>query len=279
MNIVESMVWNMKIGIIGYGSMGKMLVDKFLDYKENLFEAIYVTNRTYEKIESLENECQVCKSCKEVAQAADIVFVCVRPVDIKSVLYDIAEVIDERTLLVSLNGSILFEQLESICKNGIAKVIPSVTAEVNQSQTLVCYNKWVKEEDKESLKQVLSVLGKVIELPEDEMGMGSELVSCMPGFMAAIMHEICQAARMHTDIPDEEIVQMVLNTMVGTGELMLKNKYSFEEVESRVATKGGITEVGTKIIHERFPEVAEAIFEDTLEKRMQTTQMAQEMFD
>ncbi len=270
---------NMKIGIIGYGSMGKMLVDKFLAYKENLFEAIYVTNRTYEKIESLENECHVCKSCKEVAQATDIVFVCVRPVDIKSVLSDIAEVIDERTLLVSLNGSILFEQLESICKNGIAKVIPSVTAEVNQSQTLVCYNKWVKEEDKESLKQVLSVLGKVIELPEDEMGMGSELVSCMPGFMAAIMHEISQAARMHTDIPDEEIVQMVLNTMVGTGELMLKNKYSFEEVESRVATKGGITAVGTKIIHERFPEIAEAIFEDTLEKRKQTTQMAQKMFD
>jgi len=110
------------------------------------------------------------------------------------------------------------------------------------------------------------------------MGMGSELVSCMPGFIAAIFHEICISAKQHTDIPEEEIIRMVLNTMVGTGKLMLEKNYSFENVVSRVATKGGITEEGTKVIEAQFPKVADDLFEKTLEKRRQTTEKAQKSF-
>ena len=40
----------------------------------------------------------------------------------------------------------------------------------------------------------ISYASDVIELPEEEMGMGSELVSCMPGFIASIFDVICQEA-------------------------------------------------------------------------------------
>lgn len=46
----------MKIGIIGYESMGKMLLEK-LSQAENLTETgIFVANRTYKKIEHLNKE-------------------------------------------------------------------------------------------------------------------------------------------------------------------------------------------------------------------------------
>ena len=54
-------------------------------------------------------------------------------------------------------------------------------------------------------------MGTVIELPESEMGMGSELVSCMPGFIAAIFNEICLSAQKHTNIKPEEVVQMLFS--------------------------------------------------------------------
>jgi len=71
---------------------------------------------------------------------------------------------------------------------------------------------------------------------------------------------------------------MVLNTMGGTGKLMLEKDYSFEQVVSRVATKGGITEEGTKVIREQLPEVIDELFNRTLEKRRQTTINAQKSF-
>lgn len=125
---------------------------------------------------------------------------------------------------------------------------------------------------------MLYSIGSVIELPESEMGMGSELVSCMPGFIAAIFNEICISAQKHTSIATKEVVQMVLNTMIGTGQLMIENNCSYQDVITRVATKGGITEEGVKVIQESFPQVSDAIFDKTLEKRRQTTLNSQKAF-
>lgn len=268
-----------KIGIIGYGSMGRMLVEKFLDSKAASAENLLVANRTIEKIVHLKDKCTVCESNQELVTEADIVFLCVRPVDMKDILSEIKDYIKEDSLLVSLNGSIMFEQLIQICKGKIAKAIPSVTAEVNQSQTLVCYNEQVTDVDKECLTGLLSYMGMVIELPENEMGMGSELVSCMPGFIAAIFQELCASAKKHTSLSESQIARMVLHTMVGTGTLMREKEYSFEDVIARVATKGGITEEGTKVIEEQFPKVADQVFDKTLEKRRQTTEKAQRSFE
>ena len=83
-------------------------------------------------------------------------------------------------------------------------------------------------------------MGIVIELPEEEMGTGSELVSCMPGFIASMFDVVCQSAKSHTSLTVEQIVQMVTNTLYGTGRLMLEQNLSFDQVVRRVATKGSI---------------------------------------
>ena len=59
---------------------------------------------------------------------------------------------------------------------------------------------------------------------------------------------------------------------------MLENNYSYQDVISRVATKGGITEEGVKVIQESFPQLTDAVFDKTLEKRRQTALKAQEAF-
>ena len=272
-----------KIAIIGCGSMGKMLLEKIINSKIIPEDNLFVANRTLEKVQVLKekyNNIHICRTNKEAAENSDIIFICVRPSDIKTVLLEIIDVLDNSKHIISLNGSVLFEQIETVCKNNkISKVIPSVTAEVNESQTLVCHNSKVTEEDKIVLNKILETFGKVIELPENEMGMGAELVSCMPGFIAAIFNEIAVVAQEHTKIPEEQIINMLLNTMMGTSKLMLENKLSFEEVIIRVATKGGITEEGIKVIHDKLPEVVKEVFEKTLEKRKLTTENAIKAFN
>ena len=265
----------MNIGIIGYGSMGSMLVEKLSVNKET---QLFVYNRTIEKLKSLPPEINICSSNSDLASKTDIIIMCVRPFDIKLVLYEIAESVRADTLIVSLNGSVSFASMEKIINHKMAKVIPSLTAEIGKSQTLVCFNKKTGEDDKANLKSLFKYMGDVILLPENEMGMGSELVSCMPGFIASIFDVLCSTAREHTSIPEEEIVSMVLNTLCSTGELMLSKKMSFNDVVTRVATKGGITEEGTKVVYEQFPAIARDLFEKTLEKRKQTALKAEEIF-
>lgn len=267
----------MNTGIIGYGSMGKMLLEKFSDAgyaPENL----YVFNRTESKLAGIGKTVTVCHSQTELAACCDIIFLCVPPSAIKAVLEGIRTEVKESSLLVSLNGSVTFEQMGRIVKHKMAKAIPSVTAEINKSQTLVCYNELANATDRKNLELLLGYIGNVIELPEREMGMGSELVSCMPGFIASVFDVICQAAGEHTEIPYDQVIRMVLNTMCATGELMLKKRMSFDEVVARVATKGGITEEGTRVIYEQFPKTADKLFEKTLAKRKLTAERAEEYF-
>ena len=259
----------MKVGIIGYGSMGKMLLWKFAEKGSIAKQDLYVFNKTIGKCDEAKDIAQIV-SAKEIAANCDITFVCVRPADIKVVLEEIKDSVKEGTLIVSLNGSVSFESISTVIDCQTAKVIPSLTAEIGRSQTLVCYNGKVTETNKNALKTLLSSIGDVIELPEKEMGMGSELVSCMPGFIASIFDVICNSAKKHTSIPDDQIVRMVLQTMSATGDLMLQKDMTFGDVVTRVATPGGITEEGTKVVYEGFPETADLLFEKTLEKRRQT---------
>jgi len=268
----------MKIGIIGYGSMGKMLLWKFSGNAGIAKDDLLVANRTPEKLSEAKCIATICDNTT-LAGTADIVFVCVRPSDMKTVLSEISSSLKDDALLVTLNGSITFDMIAKLVNCRTAKVIPSLTAEIDRSQTIVCYNSLVTDEDKILLSGLLSSFGKVIELPENEVGMGSELVSCMPGFIASIFDVICNSAEGHTEIPKEQIVKMVLNTMSATGDLMLQKDLSFNDVVTRVATKGGITEEGTKVIYDMFPSAADEMFNKTLEKRRMTAEKAAASFE
>ena len=309
----------MKVGIIGFGSMGKMLAEKFSASGLVSKNSLLLASRSPEKLKDAKKWATIVGSNAELAASSDIVFLCLRPFDLKGVLEEIRDSLKEDALLVSLNGSVSFANLEKSVAGGsdaaggahageaggsgavdddtvtvsesasarsggtparrIAKVIPSVTAEVDRSQTLVCYNDNVTTEDKGNLKRLLTCLGDIIELPENEMGMGSELVSCMPGFIASIFDVLVRSAEEHTEIPHDQVVRMVLQTMIATGELMLKKDMSFEDVVTRVATPGGITEEGTKVVYENFPETARVLFEKTLQKRKLTAEKAEAQFE
>lgn len=191
---------------------------------------------------------------------------------------EIKPVVNNEKLLVSLNGSVSFATIEKVIHCKTSKVIPSITAEINKSQTLVCHNKLVTLEDKTLIKDILNKFGTVIELPESEMGMGSELVSCMPGFMASIFDVLCNSAKKPTEISEKQIVEMVLKTLEATSSLMLNKNYTFENVVDRVATKGGITQDGTSVVYENFPAIADELFQKTLEKRRITAEKAEMNF-
>lgn len=272
----------MKVGIIGFGSMGSMIARKLLEHNVIKQADLVCANRTLSKMNDFKKlypDCTVTDDNK-LAAAADVVFVCIRPAELKEVLCGIAPVVSSSTLVVSLNGSVMFSQLEAVLaeKTKIAKVIPSVNAEVDYSVSSVCYNQLVTAQDRRNLETLLKSFGTVTEVAENEMGMASELTSCMPGFIAAIFSVLAEKAQSHTNLPPVQIEAMLAQTLEGTGKLINQKGLSFSDVLARVATKGGITEVGASEIFESFGNTAAAVFDKTLEKRASVTEKAKQSF-
>ncbi|MEN6570015.1 MAG: NAD(P)-binding domain-containing protein [Rikenellaceae bacterium] len=263
----------MKIGIIGFGSMGRMLMHKFLETGTIMQEELYVSNRTTEKLSEISffyPKVNICNN-ESVVQSSDLIFICVRPAQMKDVAEIITPHIKNRQHICAVNACIRFNQLDSIFPGTSCSIaIPSVTGEVNKSVTLVSFNSYVSKHEVDLIKSLLSSFSSVIVIPENELGICTDLTSCMPGFIASIFDIIVEEASQHSSLSKDEIHSMIITTILGTSKLCVDQKMSFDKIVERVATKGGITEEGEKVIRSRFPEIVKSLFQHTREKRENT---------
>ncbi len=268
----------MNVGIIGYGSMGGMLARGWLSSGAVLPSEMAVSNRSKPKLEPLGREYPgvvITDDNEEVARFADVLFLCVRPLSFRETIEGFASAKKPGQHLVSLNGSVPTDLIRAAYGSDLVSVlIPSVTAEVRSSVSLVSHRPEVPSDRRAALEGLLGEFGMVVESPEAEVGIASEMTSCMPGFIACLFKILCEEGSQHFSLPRELVDRMVAATLAGTGKLLAERAMGFDELLARVATKGGITEEGARVIGEDFPAVAARVFAETIAKRRVTTERA-----
>ena len=78
-------------GFIGTGHIGSMLVKKFVEAGAIEAEDILASNRTAEKVMQLAEAAGIRQaSNRVVAELSDVVFICVRPLEVRDVLRELA---------------------------------------------------------------------------------------------------------------------------------------------------------------------------------------------
>ena len=106
-----------------------------------------------------------------------------------------------------------------------------------------------------------------VEIDESQFELLADLTSSAPAFFTAIMQEYASTAVLKGKISLELAEKLILQTMIGTTRILNPGGTNFDEIINRVATKGGITEEGIKILRERLPAVFSELLDTTLSKR------------
>ena len=258
-----------KNGFIGYGSMGSMLINGFLKSGVLASEDTVVSNRTLAKIENLAQEWKgisLTTDNRKVARESDLLFVCVRPLDVLRVLHEIKGDLTSATHLVSIAGCVTINDIESQFPGQVTKVIPSITSEVREGVSLVCHNQKVTRDKMEYLEKLLGAISRVVHVRENDFEVAADFTSCAPGMIAAIFDCFVRAGLRHSEIKSDVAQGMIIATLFGTAKLMAEKGISFSELIERVATKGGITEEGVKVLNNHLPSAFDEVFLKTLSK-------------
>lgn len=259
-----------KIGFIGYGSMGSMLVRGLIESGVNQ-DQIIVTRNNKERLHEIKEawpDINTAEDAVEVTKKADMIFLCVKPMEFKDILLKIKSVITSEKHVISISAAINIEDIEKFLRCKITKILPTVTSEVKEGITLICHNFFVTDSDKAEIEALLQSFTHLSRIKEENFGLASEFTSCGPGLYAAILQEFVQAGlRYSGSLPKKEAARLILQTMYGTAKLMIEKDMDFSDVITRVATKGGITEEGVKVIQAGLPEVFDEIFIKSMEKR------------
>lgn len=263
-----------KIGFIGYGSMGSMIIDDLLKSKILKPNEIIISNRTLNKLEEIKKkypDIEITGDNKYLAAECEKIFIFVGTFAIKEAIEDIIDHISLNTHIIHIAAGLSLKNVEKIFDGKITRVIPSLTSKVNEGVSLIHHNEKVREDDAEFVNNLFNAIGNIKIIPEDDIEVGSDLTSCAPAFIASIFMHFAETGAKHGNFTIEETEKMVIKTLYGTAKLLYEENMSFNEIISRVATTGGITEEGVKILKKEMPQTYDRIFKATLSKHEQIT--------
>src|SRR5690242_2606330 len=118
----------MKIGFIGTGNMGRILVEALIDAKAISPSSVIITNRTKSKAMLLKDkykEIKVVDNAVEVAAGSNLLFICVKPLDVYQILEKIKPHLAAEKCIISITSPISTSQIEKKVSCSTVRVIPS----------------------------------------------------------------------------------------------------------------------------------------------------------
>ena len=259
------MAINKTIGFIGAGNMASALIESIIKAGLVSPENIIASDRNKEKLEKLKKNINIAitQSNKEVAQNSDILFLCVKPKDFDGLLEEIKDIAKNK-LIVSIAAGIKLKKIESKLDSRVIRVMPNTPCIVGEMAAGFSLGKKSTKKDAEIIKNILTSAGKAFLLKEDMLDVVTALSGSGPAFFAFFIDEFAKAA-IKNGLDKDIAFQLAAQTCLGTGKLLLEKNIKPDELIKMVASKGGTTEAGLKVL-KKSTKLLEKTFNAALKK-------------
>ncbi|KLK87452.1 pyrroline-5-carboxylate reductase [Methanoculleus sediminis] len=257
------------IGVIGYGHMGGMLVNGFLSSGVLGIDEVVVTSKSRESRDACAAAWPgigIARANGELARRCRTIILAVRPQEVTEVLREIVPLMDGDEHIVSLAAGIGLAELEGLFSGSVTRVVPTISSTVGQGTTLICHGRQVGMHDALRVEGLFSSIGNVMLVEEEELPAATILSSCGPGLLAAVIEELADAAARASGLSADRALQLATETAAATAAYLRETGETPGDLIGRVATGGGVTEVGVKGIRERLPEVFDEAVAAMLER-------------
>jgi len=234
----------MALAVIGVGTIGRALVESLL--KSEYRAKIIATDLQTERLTELGKLGVVTASDnKEAANEAEIIIICVKPKDVRKVLAEIKDVVKRKTV-ISFAAALKLSSLKKTAPEAhFIRAMPNIAILVQESFTAYCPDPDVTPEDKTKVEEILSKLGRFIEVEEEYMDAITGLSGCAPAYLSLILEALTYAG-LEAGLSKDLALLAAAQSMVGTGKLVLDAEKHPAQIRDMVTTPGGVTIEGLR---------------------------------
>ena len=239
----------MKLGIIGYGNLGKALV-KGLLYTGIPQEDVIVNARTEKTLNIVKTSFEhiiTTESKKELVEKADVIILVVEPKNASDVLNEISRYnICDKIIISFMAGITIADIRQMLGEHGnnvnIVRIMPNVAISKGKGILGITY----EDTNCYNLKEALNVfdkLGDMIRLEESQLDYITVTAASGLAFAASIMNMYQKACNtlFNDDVQSEEITLRVFENVI---DMIKDESTSFDNIVKQITTKGGTTEAG-----------------------------------
>lgn len=185
---------------------------------------------------------QVTEDNGEVARAAKVIFLGVKPGVVLPVVHDIAGLIKDK-LVVSLAAGIRLTSMEELAQARFLRALTNTPSAVCQGATALARGSRATDADVELLQKIFAAVGIVEEVREDRIDAVTALSGSGPAFVYSVIEALAEGGKA-TGLPDATALRLATQTVLGAAQLALESGASPEELRRMVITPGGTTAAG-----------------------------------
>jgi pyrroline-5-carboxylate reductase len=226
----------MQIGLIGAGNMARGLA-------RGWGRPVVCTDVLPERARALAEEVggEAVASNAEVAQRADLVFLCHKPPQLDAVAAEVAP--HAKAVASILAATPLADVKAAYPDRPVYRVLPSTPVEVRQGAVILAADAEQDAGLDAQVRELLGELGTLVELDDALVDTAMGLMSNAPAYYALVVEAQVDAGVRHGLAP-EQASRLVVQTMAGTAELLRRQGYDTLAVRRAVTSPGGSTARG-----------------------------------
>lgn len=240
-----------KIGVIGLGKMGGALVKAILN--KNLIppENILVFEKIQEKALSFKKRGVRFLFPDQISKEVDILIIAVEPKNVKEVLESFREKLNSSQVVISIAAGVTTSFISRILGDSIPvlRVMPNSAILVGEGMCVLSTGSGIDEEKMNFIKEIFQTVGDVIELPEENLDAVTGLSGSGPAYVYLAIQGLIKGGNM-AGLSEEISKRLAIQTVLGAAKLVRESKRKLEELISSVATPGGTTVEGLKVLEE-----------------------------
>ncbi|WP_417554691.1 pyrroline-5-carboxylate reductase [Microbacterium sp.] len=247
------------LAFLGAGSMGGAILQGVVASGVPVDGGIVATNRTREKADALASLAGVTSVAlgenpdgnTDAASKARIVIVGVKPVMVPDLLRQIAPVLREDAIVVSIAAGVTLDTFADALGAGVHSIrsMPNTPAMVGRAVTGIAAGASATPEDMAIVRALFETVGAVIEVPESQIDPLSTVSGSGPAYVFLLIEELTKAAS-GMGFSDADARLMAEQTFIGAAELLAASGEDPAELRRRVTSPKGTTERAIAVMQE-----------------------------
>ena len=231
-----------KIGFFGAGKMAEGILCAIAD-KSGVIMAEKVDERAAELKKKY--GVKMTDDLTEVAETADLIFLAVRPQDMKSVAAEVKPLLKPTQTLVSIVAGKTLAKLRKAfgAKVKLIRVMPNLALRANAGMCAICAAPNAKPADVKLVQKILGGAGETVVLKEKDFDAVTALSGSGPAYFA-YMEEAMTEGGIKLGLKPEVARLLAEQTMYGTAKFLRESGMALRPFIEGVCTKGGTTAAG-----------------------------------
>lgn len=244
----------MKIGVIGCGNMAKAIIEGFINSETFRPEEIIASDKSREVLDYAADKYGINTTTNnsELVLESEMLLLAVKPQVIESVITEIADVVSEQKLIISIVAGQSIRCLEEMfgCNVKLIRTMPNTPALVGAGMTAVCSNGNVTHTELEYACRLLSSFGKAEIVAESLMDAVVAVSGSSPAYVAMFIEAMADAA-VREGMPREQAYRFAKQSVYGTAKLLIEKDMHPAVLKDMVCSPAGTTIEAVRILEEK----------------------------